>query len=91
VKSTKALRILCSSRLPEGRMNLHPNEGADMGLMTTQHSAVTAEGSSLELHLLNECPKESVEISSKLWERLGKPAKVVLEYDKGTLKIDPVR
>jgi hypothetical protein len=91
VKSTKALRILCSSALPESRMNLHPNEGADMGLMTTRHAARTAEGSTLELHLLNECPKESVEISSKLWERLGKPAKVVLEYDEGTIKIDPVR
>jgi hypothetical protein len=89
VRSTKALRILCSSRIPEGSLNIHPNEGADMGLMTTQHSAKTAEGATFELHLLNECPRESVEISSKLWERLGKPAKVVLRYDSGVIKIEP--
>jgi len=89
VKSTKALRILCSSKMPECRLNLHPNEGADIGLMTTQHSARTPEGVTLELHLLNECPTESVEISSRLWERLGRPDRVVLGYADGLIKIDP--
>lgn len=89
MKSTKALRILCSGKIPESRLNMHPNEGADIGLMTTQHSARTADGFTLELHLLNECPKESVEISSKLWDRLGRPEKVVLGYSDGLIKIDP--
>jgi hypothetical protein len=90
VKRTKALRILCSAGIPESRLNLHPNEGADIGLMTTHHSAKTIEGVTLELHLLNECPKESVEINSRLWERLGKPAKVILGYENGLIKIEPV-
>jgi hypothetical protein len=90
VKCTKALRILSSTRVPEFRMNIHPNEGADMGLMTIMHTAKTSEGSTLELHLLNECPLESVELNFKLWEKLGKPAKVVLKYDDGILRIDPV-
>jgi hypothetical protein len=89
MKQTRALRILCSSRLPEGRLNIHPNDGADMGLMTLSHSAKTADGATIELHLLNDCPMESVEIASKLWERLGKPARVVLGYDDGFIKIDP--
>jgi hypothetical protein len=89
MKSTRALRILCSNRLPEGRLNIHPNEGADMGLMTLCHSAKTVDGAIIELHLLNECPMESVEIGSKLWEQLGKPARVVLGYDNGLIKIDP--
>jgi hypothetical protein len=89
MKSTKELRILCSTRIPESRLNMHPNEGADIGLMMTHHSARTVEGITLDLHLLNDCPKESIEINSKLWEKLGKPAKVVLGYEDGILKIDP--
>jgi len=90
VKQTKALRILCSMRLPERSLNIHPNEGADIGLMMTKHSAKAEDGDELELNLLNECPQESVEISAKLWERLGKPKKIVLGYDEGRIKIDPV-
>jgi hypothetical protein len=89
VKSTKALRILCSAGIPESRLNMHPNEGADIGLMTTHHSAKTADGVVVELHLLNDCPKESVEINSRLWERLGKPSKIVVGYEDGLIKLDP--
>jgi hypothetical protein len=89
VRNTKALTILCSARLPENRLNIHPNEGADIGLMMTVHSARMGEGATVELCLKNECPKESVEISSRLWEKLGKPSKVVLGYEDGRLEIDP--
>jgi hypothetical protein len=89
VKSTSPLTILCSARLPENRLNMHPNEGADIGLMMTRYSARMGEGAQVELYLLNECPKESVEISSRLWERLGRPTKVVLGYEDGRLEIDP--
>jgi hypothetical protein len=90
VKNTKALTILCSGRIPENRLNIHPNEGADIGLMMTRYSARTGEGASVELCLLNECPKESIEINARFWERLGKPSKVVLGYEDGRLEIDPV-
>lgn len=89
MKSTSPLKALCSSRLPENRLNIHPNEGADIGLMMTQYSARFADGSDVELHLLNDCPKESVELSSRMWERLGRPAKVRLGYEDGKLSIDP--
>ena len=89
MKSTKALTILCSASLPENRLNIHPNEGADIGLMMTRYSAQLGTGASVELHLLNGCPKESVEISARLWDRLGKPSKVVLRYADGRLEIDP--
>jgi hypothetical protein len=87
--STSPLKALCSARLPDNRLNIHPNEGADIGLMMTKHSARFADGGEVELHLLNECPKESVELSSRLWEKLGKPAKVRLGYEDGTLSIEP--
>lgn len=88
MKKTTPLKILCSMSLPENRLNLHPNEGADLGLMTARHSVAIGEGERAEIFLLNECPKESVEIGLKFWERLGKPAKAVLSYDGTTLKID---
>jgi hypothetical protein len=89
VKNTRALRILCSARLAENRVNIHPNEGADIGLMLTRYTARMDEGATVELFLLNECPKESVEINTRLWERLGKPSMVVLGYEDGRLQIDP--
>jgi hypothetical protein len=85
--STTPLKILCSHSLPENRLNIHPNEGADIGLMMTHYSTQTGDGLPVDIHLLNECPKESVELSTKLWERLGKPKKVVLEIDGGRLRI----
>ena len=89
MKRTAALQALCSARLPENRLNIHPNEGADMGMMMTRYSAHTASGLDVEIHLLNDCPKESVEISQRMWEKLGKPARVKLGYENGKLSIDP--
>lgn len=80
MKSTSALKALCSNYLPENRLNIHPNEGADIGLMMTQYCARYKDGIEVELHLLNECPPESVELSSRMWEKLGRPAKVKLGY-----------
>jgi hypothetical protein len=89
MKSTSPLKALYSVRLPENRLNIHPNEGADIGLMMTQYSAHYKDGTAIELQLLNECPIESVELSFHMWEKLGKPSKVRLGYENGTLSIDP--
>jgi hypothetical protein len=90
MKSTRALTVLCSRQVPVNRLNMHPNEGADIGLMMTKYSARMGEDALVELYLLNECPQESLEINARLWERLGKPSKVVLGYENGRLEIDPV-
>jgi hypothetical protein len=89
MKSTSPLQALCSASLPEHRLNIHPNEGADIGMMMTHYSARTVGGLDVEIHLLNDCPKESVEISQRMWEKLGKPARVKLGYEDGKLSIDP--
>lgn len=89
MKSTTPLKALCTVSLAENRLNIHPNEGADIGLMMTRYSARTSAGLDVEVHLLNECPKESVEISQRMWEKLGKPAKIKLGYEDGKLSIDP--
>jgi hypothetical protein len=88
MKRTLPLRILCSADMPANRLNIHPNEGADLGLMMTRYSVNMDEGIQTELHLVNECPKESVEIGRKLWEKLGRPARAVLVYDGTVLKIE---
>ena len=88
MKRTKALRILCSASLPENSLNLHPNEGSDLGLMLASHSVLIGEGEKAELYLLNDCPKECIEIGQKFWERLGKPAKAILSFDGTTLRIE---
>jgi hypothetical protein len=86
--STAPLRILCSHSLPENRLNIHPNEGADIGLMMTRYAAESVDGTPFDIHLLNECPKESLELSSKMWDKLGRPAKVILSLENGKLGIE---
>jgi hypothetical protein len=76
--------------LPENRLNIHPNEGADIGMMMTEYSVRTGEGQAVEVHLLNNCPPESVELNTRLWEKLGKPSKVTLGLDGETLRIEKV-
>jgi len=91
MRKTGALRVLCPHGLPESRLNLHPNEGADLGMMTLSNSVTLDEGEKGEVHLLNECPRETVEISAKYWERIGKPARAVLSLDGDKLSIEPAK
>jgi hypothetical protein len=86
-KSTSPLRMICHSGLAENRFNIHPNDGFDLGFMTTHYAVETSEGQA-EVWLLNECPQECVQINPKAWERLGKPAKAVLSYDGKILRIE---
>jgi hypothetical protein len=72
--------------MPEDRINIHPNEGADLGMMTTSYT-VAYEGGQLQVYLLNECGKECVELPAKLWERIGRPPKLILEFDGSSLKM----
>jgi hypothetical protein len=88
MSSTSSLRIVCMNRLRENQLNIHPNEGADIGLMTTQYSVRTSQGEVLEINLMNDCPKECIELSSHLWDRLVKPQRVRLDYEGGTLRIE---
>jgi hypothetical protein len=88
MKSTASLKILCSSDLPENRLNIHPNEGADLGWMMTWYSVELDEGQRAEVHLLNECPKECVEIGRAFWEKMGRPTRAILRYDGSRLKIE---
>jgi hypothetical protein len=88
MRSTSPLKMLCAMGLPENHLNVHPNEGADLGLMMTRYSVDIGDGLRAELNLLNDCPKESIVLNPKFWEKLGKPAKAILSYDGVVLKIE---
>ncbi len=89
MKSTGPLRVLCAANLPSNRLNMHPNDGADLGMMTTRHSVGMEGGAQAEIHLLNDCPKDSLQMNLEFWERIGKPEKAILRYDGERLHIDP--
>ncbi len=89
MKRTSPLRVLCPQGLPEHRLNIHPNEGADLGMMTVTNSVILHGGMRGEVHLLNDCPKETIEISPAYWERIGKPVRAVLCLDGDVLTIEP--
>ena len=88
MKHTSPLTILCSSWIPDNRLQIHPNEGSDLGLMMTRYSVSIGDDLAIELLLLNDCPTGSVEIGPRFWERLGKPARAILSYDGERLRIE---
>lgn len=88
MKTTPELRALCTPSLKANEIFIHPNEGFDLGMMTTAYD-VDLEGNGPTLvRLLNECPKESVELPPRLFEKLGKPKLAVLKYDGTKLFIE---
>jgi hypothetical protein len=89
MRKTGSLRVLCPYGLPDSRLNIHPNEGADLGMLTLCNSVTLYEGVKGEVRLLNECPRETVEISPKFWEKIGKPSRAVLSLDGDKLSIEP--
>jgi hypothetical protein len=50
-------------------------------MMKTSYEVELEGGARAEIRLRNDCPRECVEANARFWERAGKPAKVVLEYD----------
>jgi hypothetical protein len=87
-RSTAPLRVICRSNLQENCLNIHPNDGFDLGLMTTSHSVQLESGKAAEICLVNDCPKECLELNSRLWERLGKPKSAILKYDGTYLSVE---
>lgn len=79
---------------------LHPNDGFDLGLLTYSRKiklftnatiqdfnnsvGILREG---ELLLENKCKHNSIIMSSKTWEKMGKPHKVKLFLDNDKLLI----
>ncbi|HUX39211.1 MAG TPA: hypothetical protein VMV44_15025 [Rectinemataceae bacterium] len=89
MKRTSALRTLCRPGLGADQLSIHPNDGFDLGMMTTVY-AVEIEGAGpAHVKLVNECPRDCMELSQRLYEKFGKPSHAVLRYDGNRLYIEP--
>jgi hypothetical protein len=70
-------------------LSIHPNDGFDLGMMTTAYDVELDGAGPALIRLLNECPRDCLELPPRLYERLGKPRQAVLKYDGSTLFIEP--
>ncbi len=102
MKQSEPLSVMGDYSFDDKTINIHPNDGFDLGLMTTQHVVHICTGCSYDefvsgtanategvIHLKNECRANTVELSSRTVERLGKPRKIVLVLQDGRLLLQP--
>jgi hypothetical protein len=90
MKSTSTLRALCQPMLKPDQLCIHPNDGFDLGMMTTGYDVDLEGAGPMRLKLVNDCPKASVELPPKLFEKIGKPRHAILKYDGVKLFIEPL-
>ena len=96
MKSTAPLTVLGDFSLDEKTINIHPNDGFDLGLMTTEHVVRIHVGTTAnpqdvpesdyvygKIYLRNEVSNGHVEMALKASEKLGGARKAVVHYEKG--------
>ena len=95
MKHTGVLKILHDTSFPVNKLVINPNAGFELGFMQLKYvtkvfiNTGVAEFSSgsaeplcnAEILLLNECGGDVLEMSHKLWDKMGRPDKAVLIYD----------
>jgi hypothetical protein len=89
MKSTSTLRALCQPTLKPDQLSIHPNDGFDLGMMTTGYDVLLDGTGPVSLRLVNDCPKESIELPPSLFAKYGKPRNAILRYDGNKLIIEP--
>ena len=93
---TAPLTVLGDFSMDEKTVNIHPNDGFDLGLMTTEHVVRIYVGATTDLaelseesfvygkiHLRNEVRNGHVELGLKSAQRLDGAKKVVVSYESG--------
>lgn len=96
MSSTAPLTVLGDYAMDEKTVCIHPNDGFDLGLMTTEHVVrihVGGTGNPTELsddayvygkiHLKNEVKDGHVELGLKSAERLRGAKHAIVHYEKG--------
>jgi hypothetical protein len=91
---TTVLTVIIEHRFPEMQLAIHPNDGLDLDLITREHNLIIFAGSSLdnfkegkgivgegELHLLNNCPSGTMQVSEKISLQLAGSDKAMLILD----------
>jgi len=96
VSSTSPLTVLGDYSMDEKTINIHPNDGFDLGLMTTEyvvriHVGEEADPDALSddafvhgrIFLKNEVRNGHVELGLRNAERLGDARRAIIRYEKG--------
>jgi hypothetical protein len=94
MKQSGKLAVLGDFSLKDSTVIIHPNDGYDIGLMTTSSPIYLYTNVTLEefqagggdktngsILLKNECRMGTVEINLKRWQQMGKPKHVILYYE----------
>ena len=100
MKNTGILNVLGDFSMAEDTVVIHPNDGFDLGMMMTSYPIYLYRGATFDeftrgngdklsgkILLKNECRLGTVEMSTKSWEKMGKPKKVQLFYEEPNLLI----
>lgn len=103
MKKTVPLSIASSERIPCGHFAIHPNEGFDLGMMTRSYAVqwctelslndfikgISGSTSEILVDLLNECPRETLQMNLSHWKKIGMPEKAIVIYDGNRLYVQP--
>ena len=89
MKSTSTLRALCATSLKPNQLSIHPNDGFDLGMMTTGYDVELDGAGPAQIKLQNECPPDCLQLPPSLFEKFGKPRQAVVKYDGTKLFIEP--
>ena len=97
------LRTISDFSQRDDRIVVHPNEGFELGVITSYHPVrifFAASASEFKagngpqikglLMLESRCKPGTVELGTRSWERLGKPASVVLLLDEDKLLVGAI-
>ena len=102
MQSTGYLKAMGDIRLPRDVLVMHPNDGYDLGLLSSHNAVHVFLGGSLEdfetgrgdgltgnLHLRNDCANSTLRMNMAWWKELGKPGSVRLICRRGSLLVMP--
>ncbi|TVR90613.1 MAG: hypothetical protein EA428_08010 [Spirochaetaceae bacterium] len=102
MKHTAALAVLGDFSFDEKTINIHPNDGFDLGFMVTNEVVRIYFGCTLQefqedsaqaiygkIHLKNECRNGSIELSLRTVEKIGKPKKIAIFRDQDRIFLQP--
>ncbi len=101
MKHSGVLKVLADTTFPVEKLVIHPNTGFDLGFMQVKYVVKLCINTDIEdfknqksgifgdadLHLLNECGAETLEMSQKLWSKLGEPDRCLLFHDPDTNRL----
>jgi len=101
VRKTGPLKVSVSTNLGRERLVMHPNDGFDLGLLRVEHpvrlcvtlsledylKGVGDDGDPVSVSLRNDCQNATLQVGTRLYELLGRPARAVVLYDGNRLFI----